>query len=654
MIIGLFLRHYKIYNNVNFIPVANQFESTLSLFVGNNGVGKSSILEALNTFFNNGYWNRTKNEKQDQTFLCPCILIKKDEFNSFSAHDENDLIVLELISNYLFDSEESNHNSKDVNEFIKIKNNFKHLKNDYYLLIVGCKYKEKNKIYFGSTFDNDLRSKIDEKNSNYNLDKILVNIRNFYTFIYIPVESKSDDFLKLETSEMQKLMNKDILETIENVLNEKIFPKSEGKRPSNTNLVTVINNTLNNFMDDINSQIKVIDEEYSFKVEDGYKKNLTSSDLRDQILQAYFSIRTLKKNNKEIFELSSGEQRIALIDIATAFMQKNNDKQGNTILAIDEPEASLHISKCFKQFKRIEDLAHQNNTQILLTTHWYGSLPTLYHGTLNHIQSGNKVDITSFSLNNYLEKRRDFPDDIDLKSFFELVSTIISSIKSENTKWLIIEGSDDHLYYKNYLEDHVENLVILPVGGCGNVIKIFEYLFAPFSEKTEKGILKEAKVLCLIDSDINQKTTKFHDKKIESNLKLNRIQNHDHEISLCGINSAGNYVATAIEDCLDPNLFYQALTDTFNDQRFKDEQEIFQLFEQNDSFESSRITGETCLLKPKTIEALDKKMELIKTIQQSDFKVLLAANYCKLAKGTEIPHLFKLAIDFFNNKTITT
>jgi len=131
MIIGLFLRHYKIYNNVNFIPVANQFESTLSLFVRNNGVGKSSILEALNTFFNNGYWNRTKNEKQDQTFLCPCILIKKDEFNSFSAHDENDLIVLELISNYLFDSEESNHNSKDVNEFIKIKNNFKHLKNDY-------------------------------------------------------------------------------------------------------------------------------------------------------------------------------------------------------------------------------------------------------------------------------------------------------------------------------------------------------------------------------------------------------------------------------------------------------------------------------------------------------------------------------------------
>lgn len=83
MIIGLFLRHYKIYNNVNFIPVAHSTDSGLSLFVGNNGVGKSSILEALNTFFNNGYWNKSKKEKNDQTFLCPCVLINKDEFNFF-------------------------------------------------------------------------------------------------------------------------------------------------------------------------------------------------------------------------------------------------------------------------------------------------------------------------------------------------------------------------------------------------------------------------------------------------------------------------------------------------------------------------------------------------------------------------------------------
>lgn len=462
------------------------------------------------------------------------------------------------------------------------------------------------------------------------------------------MKANSNDFLKLETAEMQKLMNKDILETIDSILTEKINTTNQGRQKS-SNLVSFINTTLNGFMDNINEKIRVIDDEYSFKVEDGYKKNLTAADLRDQILRAYFSIRTLKKNSKEIFELSSGEQRIALIDIATAFIQNNTDKQRCTILAIDEPEASLHISKCFNQFRRIENLSHNENTQVLLTTHWYGSLPTLYHGTLNLIKSGSKVEISSFPLNNYLEQRRDFPDDIDLKSFFELVSTIISSIKSENTKWLIIEGSDDHLYYKKYLDKKVENLFILPVGGCGNVIKIYEYLFAPFSEKTEKGILKDAKVLCLIDSDISQKSTKFTDKKIEQNLKLCRIQNFNHEISLCGVNTDGNYVPTVIEDCLDPDIFYQALCETFEDKAFTNQKDLFFLFKKNEDFQSSRISGENSILKPTVLEALDKKNELTNIIQQSDFKFLLATNYCNLAKEMTPPSIFKLAIDFFNN-----
>ncbi|WP_353144180.1 AAA family ATPase [Acinetobacter pragensis] len=652
MIIGLFLRHYKIYNNVNFIPVAHSTDSGLSLFVGNNGVGKSSILEALNTFFNNGYWNKSKKEKNDQTFLCPCVLINKDEFNFFCKNNEVDKNVLEEISNYLFTYEDKNQS--ELKEFFKLRKNFELKKSDFYLLLVGSLFTDKNKAYFGSTFDNDIKKIIKTIDQNYNSDQILLNIKKYYNYIYIPVEANSNDFLKLETAEMQKLMNKDILETIDSILTEKINTTNQGRQKS-SNLVSFINTTLNGFMDNINEKIRVIDDEYSFKVEDGYKKNLTAADLRDQILRAYFSIRTLKKNSKEIFELSSGEQRIALIDIATAFIQNNTDKQRCTILAIDEPEASLHISKCFNQFRRIENLSHNENTQVLLTTHWYGSLPTLYHGTLNLIKSGSKVEISSFPLNNYLEQRRDFPDDIDLKSFFELVSTIISSIKSENTKWLIIEGSDDHLYYKKYLDKKVENLFILPVGGCGNVIKIYEYLFAPFSEKTEKGILKDAKVLCLIDSDISQKNTKFTDKKIEHNLKLCRIQNFNHEISLCGVNAAGNYVPTAIEDCLNPSIFFKALEKSFEEENFKEYQMIFQSFEFNTTFNSSRLTGEKCLLKPKTMEAFDSKDELMKIIQSNEFKIVLAQNYCHLVEEgllveEDLPDLFKTVLEFFNKK----
>ena len=82
MILGLFFRNYKSYSNLNFVPITNSPNNPFSMFVGINGVGKSSILEALNAFFNDGYWNRTKGGKQDDTFIAPLFLIEKSSFNS--------------------------------------------------------------------------------------------------------------------------------------------------------------------------------------------------------------------------------------------------------------------------------------------------------------------------------------------------------------------------------------------------------------------------------------------------------------------------------------------------------------------------------------------------------------------------------------------
>lgn len=50
MIVGLLCRHYKIYQGLNFIPICNDYENPFTLFIGNNAVGKSSVLESLNTF----------------------------------------------------------------------------------------------------------------------------------------------------------------------------------------------------------------------------------------------------------------------------------------------------------------------------------------------------------------------------------------------------------------------------------------------------------------------------------------------------------------------------------------------------------------------------------------------------------------------------
>ena len=113
--------------------------------------------------------------------------------------------------------------------------------------------------------------------------------------------------------------------------------------------VSQINKDLDKFVKEIEEVLEI----YHYKGH--FKNNLTMPDLVSKIIEAYFSIKVLNKkveNSKSIpvTELSSGEKRKALIDVAYSFLRRNNDRESNIILAIDEPEASLHISNCYEQF----------------------------------------------------------------------------------------------------------------------------------------------------------------------------------------------------------------------------------------------------------------------------------------------------------------
>lgn len=74
MIVALLIRNFKIYQNINFLPISNG--KMFSALVGENGAGKSSVLEALNSFFNGVDWNYnhtiTLNSFDTrEPFICP-------------------------------------------------------------------------------------------------------------------------------------------------------------------------------------------------------------------------------------------------------------------------------------------------------------------------------------------------------------------------------------------------------------------------------------------------------------------------------------------------------------------------------------------------------------------------------------------------------
>ena len=79
MILGLFFRSYKCYKNAQFIPFAKNNLENLNVFIGNNGVGKSSILEALDTFFNNSEWTIHYDSNKKDAFVAPLFIYENDE-----------------------------------------------------------------------------------------------------------------------------------------------------------------------------------------------------------------------------------------------------------------------------------------------------------------------------------------------------------------------------------------------------------------------------------------------------------------------------------------------------------------------------------------------------------------------------------------------
>ncbi|WP_279475790.1 hypothetical protein [Aeromonas veronii] len=173
------------------------------------------------------------------------------------------------------------------------------------------------------------------------------------------------------------------------------------------------------------------------------------------------------------------------MDLAAGFLKTNPTKsQFITILAVDEPELSLHATACLKQFEKIRNLG-SHGVQTICTTHWYGFLPVIGNGTATYI-SQQQSYIRALCLDNYKDELKilasetqgAYIDLLEIKSSHDLVQSIVFSITSGNNyKWIICEGKTDRKYISAHLQyEDIDNLVVLSVGGSPTVKKIYSLL----------------------------------------------------------------------------------------------------------------------------------------------------------------------------------
>ncbi|MCX2833825.1 AAA family ATPase [Microbulbifer thermotolerans] len=661
MLVGCLIKHFKIYENVVFTPVTLGCEGSLSIFTGNNGVGKSSILEAINHFFNDTGWLINNRAKKQDAYVAPIFLIKKDEFNS-----DIDKSILEAVSEYFWNVSESANPTIAKNDSIKeflnyrdsIKDNFD--TDSYYIFLVGRKYPSITNHF--ATFDSDIKNHV--LNLGYNPDdlgKLYKSILDHYAYVYIPVESSTQDVLKLESQELQELMDKDVLDEIDSILNRKLkIPREalgldRGPKEVNFSPLKHINDSLDKFIDEANRSIQKLGEKYSFSTERNQKKSLSVQDIRDRILEEYFSIRALRKDNKLIENLSSGEQRIALFDIAYSLLSQGKRTKKNLILAIDEPEASMHMSQCYRQFIRLSEISKKFGHQVLITTHWYGFLPVLDVGYINHIDHSNGIKITQHPLKSVTSEQKTLPEDISLKSMFDLVSSVIGMMRSETVNWIVCEGVDDQFYLKEFLGEKIDNLCVLPMGGIDNVVKLYNYLYTPLKEKPEERSVS-GKVVCITDTDYRPVYPTNHISLKNNLLTLRRLQLHKGEFELVELNKNSTRYVTVIEDLLDARLFFESITCVINNYGDESLKSLIKKMKVADGAIYSGFSKDLDSIEGLDMESHKRKSEIVDFVSRHDIKYKIAESYVTKfnESGLGSPEWAESIIELFNKTKKST
>ena len=652
MLVGVFLRFFKTYKNARYIPFTIDDLDKFNLFIGQNGAGKSSILESLDYFFNNRDFIYNSNQNKNDAFVAPLFMIKKNELRKF---DKDVQEIIPIISEYFFEVDiNTNVNFKSYPNFFNHRDSLKKLNNDYYLMLLGCAPQTDLINNSFITFNSFVKSKIIEKNKTYEDDKKLrkllerlrADLTNLYSYQYIPVETSLNDFLRLESKGMQDLMSENVKGRIEKLLNEKLPIKAD--RPQSKSLLDIVNNDLEDFVGSVANTIQLIDEKYDFEKEYKAKTKLTANHLTDIIVDSFFSKRKLKRDGKPIENMSAGERKKALIDIAYAFLTQERKLSQNIILAIDEPESSLHISMCYDQFNRLQKLARDYNIQLFVATHWYGALPIIDQGTLHHIQTNDSdaIEIKPFSFSNYFSKQRNHPDDIQFKSYFDLVSSIISCLRLQEMNWIVVESEDDKKYICKHLNGEVKKKVkFLPVGSSATVAVLYNYLHTPIQQGHDNQTFK-GKIFCLIDTDI-QGVSLSEKSDVGKIMRIRRLQSNNQKIELHKIESTMRY-PTEIEEALVPKAFYNALSNCIEQSNEQDIKEIFSKFKFDENAVNSYIKGDDSIIYLDTEQKVEGnpkhlKDEIHKFIDRNKAKI--CDLYCE-QKTDEKPSWIKQIEDY--------
>lgn len=611
---------------MNYVPLSRG--TNFCGLIGLNGIGKSSVLEGLDCFFNHKEWVRNIDSKtKDESYIAPIFIFDETEVDNFS---EKEYIIhySKVFKNFIEAEIPKSLNSVRREIWLQIQENHKDIDLNNKCIIAPALYEDNVESFglFGDLLDklepivredgeNDESYKKKEAERNEKHNKIQLKITEWllskYTYIYIPKDIEPERFVKFETEEIQHLLGESLVDIIKKELKEsEIFEISKNLKK----YIEDLSNTLPN---------------YQFKVNSTNQPNLKAKEIYNLIANDFFAKRELFKNaeGKDIplSNLSSGEKQQAIMVLIHSCVTKYRGNNKDLIIGVDEPESALHISICYDQFHKLFEISQSCN-QVIFSSHWYGFIPSIEYGNVVNIvkQEGKHasyiydIDLYREQIKNAIKQHHNtIPIDVSLKGVNDLIQSIITSVICDNHyNWLVCEGSSDKIYLSEYLKEEIRDkrLRIIPVCGANEVKRIYQNLALAFDDLRNE---LKGKVFLLVDTDaqfvdFESKPTKY--------LSLKRIVNDDSTKTTKLVDNQSNPKApkTDIEDVLNGKAFKVALDS------FKDESEYAELLLfSGDVGTSEKPSFYAMDLKPSEYDKLEKFF----SSNNNGNKVLFAQRY---------------------------
>lgn len=461
------IKNFRGYQTETIIPISN-----LTAFIGKNDAGKSTILEALEIFFNNSLVNCEKDDlninADNNKIEISCV------FSDFP-----DEIILDAANPTTLEAE---HLLNSENK-LEIKKEFP-----------ATAAKPKEKIYIICNHPsiancNDLLTlkKAELKQRAVTLG---ISAENYNGNVNSSIrQAIRDSFNNLQLQETELLVDKEDTKKVYDTLKSylplyALFQSDRQSKDDDKEVTDPMKIAIQQALSELTAELEHIKEQVRIKAVDTANRTLAklkemSPDLANELIPEFktepkfdsqFKLTLKSEEDIPINKRGSGIRRLILLNFFRAEAERlRADNQGNQIIfAFEEPETSQHPDHQEMLIQAFRELSNTGNSQIILTTHTPALGGLLPLESLRFIQKTGNDRTVELGTEDVFEKIAD------------TLGVLADPISKNARAILLLEGKSDVTFVNHtaaqlksggYINHTFEEkrIALVPIGGCGNL-----------------------------------------------------------------------------------------------------------------------------------------------------------------------------------------